>query len=107
MIKTLRELFDWIMETADEEGHIEEIVKLCKDWNVTDFNDEALVHATEGGHVEIVKLCKEWGATNFESTMEIAALRDNVEIVKLCKEWGATYLDWAMVISAYNGYAEI
>ena len=44
--------------------------------------------AVEGGHVEIVKLCKEWGATNFNDAFESAEERgDHVEIVKLCREW--------------------
>ena len=44
--------------------------------------------AAEGGHVEIMKLCKEWGATNFNDAFLSAEGRgDHVEIVKLCREW--------------------
>ena len=49
--------------------------------------DAAMAAAVEGGHVEIVKLCKEWGATNFNDAFESAEGRgDHVEIVKLCRE---------------------
>ena len=44
--------------------------------------------AAEGGDVEIVKLCKEWEATNFNDVFESAEERgDHVENVKLCREW--------------------
>ena len=44
--------------------------------------------AAEGGDVEIVKLCKEWEATNFNDAFESAEERgDHVENMKLCREW--------------------
>ena len=34
-------------------------LKLCGEWKTN-----------KGGHVEIVKLCKEWGATDFDEAMD-------------------------------------
>ena len=45
-----------------------------------------MIEEAGSGHVEIVKLCKEWRATGFDEAMIEAAGSDNVEIVKLCKE---------------------
>ena len=42
---------------------------------------------SENGHIEILKLCKEWGATDFNEAMENAGDNGHVEIVKLCREW--------------------
>ena len=51
-----------VLFNAARNGHIE-IVKLCKEWGVTDFN-WAMVCAAETGHIDIVKLCRQWGATD-------------------------------------------
>ena len=73
------------MLAAAEFGYVE-IVKLCKEWGATDF-DEPMDIAAFGGYVEIVKLCKEWGATYFDYTIEIAEREGHVEIVNLCRDW--------------------
>ena len=42
------------MANSAEGGHVE-IVKLCKEWDVADF-DWVMLNSAEGGHVEIVKI---------------------------------------------------
>ena len=83
-------------------GYVE-IVKLCKEWGVTEFG-AVILEAAYNGHDEIFKLCKEWGATDFERAMWREAFSGHVEIVKLCKEWGATDFDEAMWWAAWNGH---
>ena len=70
-------------------GHVE-IVKLCREYGATDF-DEAMVSAATEGDIEIVKLCREYGAADFDESYGLSSWsRGDIEIVKLCKEWGAT-----------------
>jgi hypothetical protein len=88
------------MIAAGKGGH-ESIVKLCKDWGVSNFN-LAMACAAMGGHESMIKLCRDWGAS-LDSEMAGVAIAGNESIVRLCKDNGTTNFDETMAFAAAGG----